>query len=89
MGFVDKPARRSCRGKKWMDGLHPKGLKNLADFALAYIFALLSQEKALGYWAQRRVGQSVKTRPFHGRMRGSIPLRGTQPGKFARFFYAF
>ena len=26
---------------------------------------------------ERRVGQSVKTPPFHGGMRGSIPLRGT------------
>lgn len=27
---------------------------------------------------ERRVGQSVKTPPFHGGMRGSTPLRGTQ-----------
>ena len=26
---------------------------------------------------ERRVGQSVKTPPFHGGMRGSTPLRGT------------
>ena len=27
---------------------------------------------------ERRVGQSVKTPPFHGGMRGSTPLRGTR-----------
>jgi hypothetical protein len=29
---------------------------------------------------ERRVGQSVKTPPFHGGMRGSTPLRGTTIG---------
>ncbi len=27
---------------------------------------------------QRRVGQGVKTPPFHGGITGSIPVRGTQ-----------
>src|SRR5579862_2961387 len=53
--------------------------KLLANFSCAYIFALLSRKKRQGNCAKRRVGQSVKTRPFHGRMRGSIPLRGTKP----------
>ncbi len=30
---------------------------------------------------KRRVGQSVKTPPFHGGMRGSTPLRGTNRHK--------
>ncbi len=40
---------------------------------------------------KRRVGQGVKTLPFHGRVTGSIPVRGTrkveEPLIIERFFY--
>lgn len=30
--------------------------------------------------SERRVGQGVKTPPFHGGITGSIPVRGTKKG---------
>ena len=58
----------------------PLGKKRnyLADFQRAYIFALLSRKTGKTVEYERRVGQSVKTPPFHGGMRGSTPLRGTE-----------
>ncbi len=38
---------------------------------------------------KRLVGQSVKTPPFHGGMRGSIPLRATKPGNCVSSFPVF
>jgi hypothetical protein len=42
---------------------------------------------------KRRVGQPVKTPPFHGGITGSIPVHGTRlnetPLKFERRFYVF
>ena len=35
-----------------------------------------------------RVGQGVKTPPFHGGITGSNPVRGTKPSKLGRFFYS-
>ena len=38
---------------------------------------------------KRLVGQSVKTPPFHGGMRGSIPLRATKPENCISSFPVF
>jgi hypothetical protein len=39
---------------------------------------LCTPKSISGLEIKGRVGQSVKTPPFHGGMRGSTPLRGTQ-----------
>ena len=46
-------------------------LKYLAEKLTTVIFAVLKRK--------RRVGQGVKTPPFHGGITGSNPVRGTNP----------
>ena len=36
---------------------------------------------------ERRVGQGVKTPPFHGGVTGSIPVRGTKAFHLKGFFF--
>jgi hypothetical protein len=57
-------------GNKWLKN---KLIKNFENQKTILTFALLSR--------QCRVGQGVKTPPFHGGITGSIPVRGTIPEK--------
>jgi hypothetical protein len=47
-------------------------------FKRLYLCTPFTENRQNGLY-ERRVGQSVKTPPFHGGMRGSTPLRGTTP----------
>ena len=46
-------------------------------FKRLYLCTPFTENRQNGLY-ERRVGQSVKTPPFHGGMRGSIPLRATR-----------
>ena len=54
-----------------------RGVKKFGRFSKRlYLCTPFTENRQNGLY-ERRVGQSVKTPPFHGGMRGSTPLRGT------------
>ena len=56
----------------------PTRVKKFGRFSKRlYLCTPFTENRQNGLY-ERRVGQSVKTPPFHGGMRGSTPLRGTQ-----------
>ena len=52
------------------------GLKNKQERGFAHLAGFLGDTQTSQQYC--RVGQGVKTRPFHGRVTGSIPVRGTK-----------